>query len=467
MPQRDIRLINGNYKLGQQISSNSLLTNYTALDRNTNDVVGLSLIELPQHVQQESIPRFLQAFENRQRVDSPHVLKLYQCGSEGNRIYFVTDPPRGVTLQYVFDHENIELTRALDICRQVALGLSALHNQHIAGIDLRPRFITVDVTEATDRVQIDDIGLRSLLRSLRATGTGVYDDLTAIDPLYAAPEYLNAQAIGPWSDIYAVGTLLFMLISGRLPFVGNTESETANLQCNSPVPNLHLYTHEATPVLQELINRAMAKAPENRFSDAARLLKAIESVLKQPHITPSSQTLATQAITSIKNVGTETATSSPDGEQSHSMQMLANTPWHIPLPTPLGIYAFLTLAQSSETGSKKVRLVVTQKTTIIGRADPKRGVQPDIDLTQFDPDMTVSRQHACLRFEDTFFSLEDLKSRNKTRINGHILPPLTAEPIQHGAILSLGSVRISFEVPGMDETTQTNYEVEEQDNTIS
>jgi pSer/pThr/pTyr-binding forkhead associated (FHA) protein len=74
---------------------------------------------------------------------------------------------------------------------------------------------------------------------------------------------------------------------------------------------------------------------------------------------------------------------------------------------------------------------------------------PDIDLTKIDPKMTVSRQHARIRFEENFFYIEDLKSHNRTRLGELALTPLKAELLQHGDPLQFGSVRMTFEIPGI------------------
>jgi pSer/pThr/pTyr-binding forkhead associated (FHA) protein len=83
----------------------------------------------------------------------------------------------------------------------------------------------------------------------------------------------------------------------------------------------------------------------------------------------------------------------------------------------------------------------------VGRIDPKHGVIPDIDLSQFDTKMTVSRQHARIRYEENFFSIEDLKSRNKTRLKDEPLDPFKTELLQHGDVICFGRVRMRFEVP--------------------
>jgi pSer/pThr/pTyr-binding forkhead associated (FHA) protein len=116
------------------------------------------------------------------------------------------------------------------------------------------------------------------------------------------------------------------------------------------------------------------------------------------------------------------------------------------IPTATGIYAYLCFEHSSKDIQ---RFAMTEKNVIVGRQDPKRGTMPDIDLSKLDPTMTVSRPHARISFEETFFYVEDLKSRNKTRLGELLLTPLKAELLQHGDSVQFGSVRMTFEIPGM------------------
>jgi FHA domain-containing protein len=106
-------------------------------------------------------------------------------------------------------------------------------------------------------------------------------------------------------------------------------------------------------------------------------------------------------------------------------------------------YAYLYF---EEEGGKARRLAIKGTYVVVGRVDPKRGLKPEIDLSSVDPGMTVSRQHARIRFWKTFFSIEDLKSRNKTRLGELALTPLKAELLQDGDILHFGSVRVIFKV---------------------
>lgn len=448
MPQRDARSIGGLYRTGQVVSRGNMLTAYTAYDSNTNDVVGLYVIEAPTNEQLAVFPSISQSLAKRQSIQSTHIIKLHNWGIEGRRIYIATDPPRGVTLQHILNTEYIDIPRAIDICKQLATTLMVFHTGGIAGLDLRPLLITVDIIGITDRVQIDDIGLRSLLRSLNYVSNQRQDDIGYLDPRYAPPEYIQSGAIGPWSDIYQVGILLYTLLTGRLPFTGRTVAETGILQTTNPVPQMGQYVHKLPEELQETVEQCMEKDPARRFSSAAELVEALE---KLQHLTQ----LVTSGSTELTGVVPTREMSSVDidaalREAQHGKKKMQTLPL-TNIPTELGVYAYLTYEKkgSEEKTSELQRIPILQKSVIVGRTDPKRGVSPDIDLSLFDPEMTVSRLHARINFEGSFFYIEDLKSRNKTRLGALILTPMKAELLQHEDTIRFGRVRLRFQIPGM------------------
>lgn len=445
MSQRDTRLIGGIYRIGQAIRSGGMLSIYTAYNRVSNDVVGLYVITFAPTLHIEAVQPRLQSLEPRRSLQSPHILRIYNWGIDGNRAYIATDPPRGVTLRHILDTENIDIPRALDLTKQMATGVKLLHEKKIAGLDLRPQLITVDAVNVTDRVQIDDIGLRSFLYAFGYVPSQQTDDIGYFDPRYLPPEYINAGKIGPWSDVYQLGLLLFELVTGRLPFVGRTPAETGIMQSNNAVPRMAQFAHETPEAIQQVVERAMAKDPADRFADAGALLSSLEAItLPSQHSTSERSqsgmlsSLLTTEMTSIRDDITLRATLI-EGRQAPT----TSTP---SIPLEQDVYAYLSYEREQ---THPQRIALRQKNSIVGRTDPKRGYTPDIDLTDFDPKMTVSRQHARIRFEETFFYIEDLKSRNKTRLGELPLTPFKAELLQHGDILYFGSVRLRFEIPGM------------------
>jgi serine/threonine protein kinase len=468
MPSNEAKLVAGIYRIGQILSNSSMLSTCTAYDRNTNDVVGLVILGLPAGDHAQFIQPYLQLLEKRRNIQSPHVLHVHSWGIETSRMYIVTDPPRGMTLQHVMDNENIDLRRSLDLVKQLGQGVIALHEQRIGGLDLRPQLITVDALGINDRVQIDDLGLRVLLRQLWPINGQNVNDIAYLDPRYASPEHINNQPLGPWSDVYLLGLLLFTLVTGRTPFVGQNAAETGVMQSTTPIPQMLQFAHDTPEKLQNIIEVAMAKESERRFKNVHAFMNALESIqLPAPRRMPELSTAHEPKTGPQQSIGLTTEMTMIEDLSLVSTKIESNN-----LPSASGehpaiqvspadkfVYAYLRVEKD---GRVLQRFPLLQKKTIIGRRDPKHQHMPDLDLTDFDPKMTVSRQHARISFEETFFYIEDLKSRNKTRLGELTLTPHKAELMQHGDTVTFGTVRLRFEVPGMLPLKEKKNKDEEQ-----
>jgi serine/threonine protein kinase len=460
MAQRDARLIGGIYRTGPIITSGEMLTTYIAFNHNTNDNVGLYVITLQTQEQIGIAQTLLQALAKRQGLYSSHVMRVLDWGIDENRAYIATDPPRGVTLQYVIDNENIDLKRSIDLIRQLLTGIKTLHKQGIYGLDLRPQLITIDTIGVDDRVQVDDIGLRALLLSLNYVASQQSGDIGFLDPRYCAPEFITNGRIGPWSDVYQAGLLLFTLVTGRLPFVGRTPAETGVLQNSNPVPSIQQYKHDASSALQEVIEQALAKDPAHRFPHADAFIHSL-SLIPIPAQARGYAYIESEQVSDVSRSSISLTNEMPP-LNADDLALAATIPPQLPnipstgptgvseAPTIPGVYAYLCFEHS---GNKIERIPITEKEVIVGRQDPKRGTRPDIDLSKLDPKMTVSRQHARIRFEETCFSIEDLTSHNGTWLSGRKLTPSQAEPLQHANTVRFGSVHMTFEIPGQSKSS--------------
>jgi hypothetical protein len=132
----------------------------------------------------------------------------------------------------------------------------------------------------------------------------------------------------------------------------------------------------------------------------------------------------------------------PEGEQTLLHSKLSIGPVE---PESVTIYAFLDIQQNEQVVQ---RTAIKENQVNVGRADPKRGITPEIDLTQFDTSSTVSRQHARIRIDKTYFTIEDLESRNKTRLGELTLTPHKQEVLQNGDVVTFGSVKATFRLLG-------------------
>jgi pSer/pThr/pTyr-binding forkhead associated (FHA) protein len=133
-----------------------------------------------------------------------------------------------------------------------------------------------------------------------------------------------------------------------------------------------------------------------------------------------------------------------EGEQT----LLRSTPtlsMGLVVPQSATTYAFLDIEQNE--GAVQ-RIPIKENAVIVGRVDRARGITPDIDLTPFDPSSSVSRQHARIRLGKTSFSIEDLNSRNKTRLGEVTLTPLKPEVLHNGDVVGFGRVKATFRLLG-------------------
>ncbi|HET8845366.1 MAG TPA: protein kinase, partial [Ktedonobacteraceae bacterium] len=188
MVQRNSRLIGGIYQVGQMITSGPLVASYTAYNRNNGNVVGLLVINLPPAFNLYAADQWLEPLTRRRPIQSPHVIRVYDWGVSEGKAYIATDPPRGISLRQLMDTEHIDLARSLNLTIQMTRGVAVLQANEIVDTDLRPQLITVDTIGRQDRVQLDDVSLRLLVRQLGYVQGQNVQDIEYLDPRYMAPE---------------------------------------------------------------------------------------------------------------------------------------------------------------------------------------------------------------------------------------------------------------------------------------
>jgi serine/threonine protein kinase len=240
-------------------------------------------------------------------------------------------------------------------------------------------------------------------------------------------------------------------VTNRVPFVGRTPIETGAMQCLNPVPPMSQFRPDTPQVLQELVDRALAKDPAQRFPDAAALLQALES------LPIGRKTPVSSASNEGKSGGLpDEAETAPggDGGEVHEEGIIQRVSHQTPAFDADEERALAYLYFEPEIESEvSHRFAIKRDYVIIGRIDPKRGITPEIDLNAVDSQMTVSRQHARIRCDKGAFTIEDLKSHNKTRLRGLALEPLKVEALQDGDVVHFGSVRMVFRTVGAQGTT--------------
>src|ERR1051326_4698649 len=287
--QQPPRTINNLYRLGPALISGTVATLFSGIYLATNEPVAVVLARPPARSDQAHARQVIQGARMLTMLLHPHLLHMHEAGVDQGDYFFITDL-RGRPLRERLNQEALPLERALEITRQLAQGINALHSRKIVGLDLRPERIFIETAGRYDTALVADLGLRQFLQALgyeaqEAAGT----PLLHIDPRYAAPEQLQGGSVDQTTDVYTLGLVLFEMIAGRVPFMGRSAPETRTLQLSKPVPNLRPLRGEVLPELQTIIEQALGKHPSLRFPDMATfgtMLEALQERLPKRPSTP-------------------------------------------------------------------------------------------------------------------------------------------------------------------------------------
>jgi eukaryotic-like serine/threonine-protein kinase len=234
----------GDYVLLEQIGSGGMSNVYRARHLSLGREFAVKLI----HPSRKSQPVFIERMRREalasMRVDHPNFIKVYEFGMSKLGPYIVMELLQGCTLHDVLRNEgHLAPVRCARIVRQIAAGLHAAHRLGLVHRDLKPGnlMIVSSSVPGGEQVKILDLGI------VRMTGAGsephheddaplTQDDLVVGTPCYMAPEQFQSSHVGPEADLYALGIVLYQMISGRLPFEGNFHQIMVQQLSNFPNP---------------------------------------------------------------------------------------------------------------------------------------------------------------------------------------------------------------------------------------
>jgi serine/threonine-protein kinase len=221
-------------------------------------------------------------------IDHPNLVPVHAAGEDGGRLYLVMRFVPGTDLHRALKHDGrLECSHAASVVAQVAAGLDAAHAAGLVHRDVKPANILL----ARDHVYLGDFGLSRLQTSgERFTESGAW--IGTVD--YMSPEHLRGEFCDARSDVYALGCVLFAALTGRAPFHRVTVPATMSAHLHEPAP----WPSEVAPVpraFDAVIERALAKRPEDRYPSAGDLGRAVLAAASGSHVTEEERTVATGA----------------------------------------------------------------------------------------------------------------------------------------------------------------------------
>jgi len=227
----------------------------------------------------DDIKRFEREVEVIAAIRHPNVIRVHSAGAQDGQPYYAMEFVEGEELADALKRGCFEEQRAASIIRDLALALSLAHAKGIVHRDLKPANILID---AEGRPKLADFGLAKVLLSteqLTRTGEALGT------PMYMAPEQAMGKRVGPATDIYALGVILYELLVGRPPVSGATATEVMQAVVDGRIDDLDRAAPNVTPALRLIYRRATAWDTRQRYQDATELAADLGAFIAHPEET--------------------------------------------------------------------------------------------------------------------------------------------------------------------------------------
>ncbi len=260
------------FLLLELIARSGMATIFKARNERSGELVA---IKLP-YLQYESDVAFYSRFEREEQIglklDHPNVVRVFKVENK-SRPYLVIEYVEGRPLRSLMTRGvPVPLDQALAIAKQLCCAVSYLHRLGVVHRDLKPENIMVT---ADGRIKIMDFGIAFDSASRRVTWSGL--STTMGTPDYMAPEQISGRRGDPRSDIYAIGTILYEMLTGHLPYCAESVVQLMKLKVSSdPIPPRH-WRPELDLALEEIVLRAIERRPADRYQRAEEMLADLES----------------------------------------------------------------------------------------------------------------------------------------------------------------------------------------------
>jgi serine/threonine protein kinase len=388
-------------RIVEEIGQGGMAVVYRAYQERLERWVAIKVLQAGLLANEEALARFRREAKAVAALRHPNILTIYDYGEERGLAYIVMECVTGDTLKNRLSGEPWPELEALSLINPVGTALAYAHSQGIVHRDVKPANILLP---RDDWPLLSDFGLVKLLeagQTLTQPGVGLGT------PLYTAPEQMLGQAVDHRADIYALAMVLCEMVTGRLPFDGDSPVKLMVERLNRPPIPPRQINPAISPQLEEILLKALAQQPADRFDHMDDFVTALEDLRRSALKEPATDThRATQVITRDQ----------------------------------LTLGPRLVIA-----GTGTLLVLSSENETLIGRSAPYSDQIPDIDLSAHGGGQAgASRIHARLAPKEENWYLEDLNSTNGTFVNGQQLEPGQPVELNDGDFIQFGRLGVTF-----------------------
>ena len=278
--------INDRYEIIRTIGEGGMANVYlgydTILDRN----VAIKVLRGDLSTDEKFVRRFQREALSASSLSHPNIVAMYDVGEDDGLYYIVMEYVEGQTLKQLLKKRgSLTLSEAIDIMLQLTDGMAHAHDSYIIHRDLKPQNIMI---QDDGQIKITDFGIAMALNSTQLTQTNSV--MGSVH--YLPPEQAAGKGSTIKSDIYSMGIIFYELLTGSLPFKGESAVEIALKQMKDPLPDVHVLNKDIPQSIENIILKATAKNPKNRYNDVKEMHNDLLTALnddrmnEEPYVYP-------------------------------------------------------------------------------------------------------------------------------------------------------------------------------------
>jgi serine/threonine-protein kinase len=266
-------LLSGRYRLDAQIGAGGMSTVYRAFDTVLERQVAIKLMHREIASDSDQLERFRREARAVAQLNHPYVVGVIDAGEDDGTPYIVFEYVEGETLKdRIRRFGRLQVGEAVAYAIEIARALGAAHDHQIVHRDVKPQNVLID-EEGTAKVT--DFGIARSLTEEGLTADGRVLGTTD----YVSPEQALGQDVGPQSDLYSLGVVLFEMLTGDVPFHGENQVAVAMKHVREELPDVQMRRPEVSSALASVVDRATAKDLDRRYGSDRELISDLEDVL--------------------------------------------------------------------------------------------------------------------------------------------------------------------------------------------
>ena len=262
------------YEIINCIGSGGMADVFRARDHKLNRFVAIKVLKAEFRSDKEFVSKFRREAQSAARLANPNIVNVYDVGDENGVYFIVMELVEGITLKtYILSKGKLSVREATGISLQVASGLEAAHNNGIIHRDVKPQNIIIS-TDGTAKVA--DFGIA------RAASSDTINSNVMGSVHYSAPEQSRGGFSDAKSDIYSLGITMYEMVTGRVPFDGDTTVAIAIKHLQEEIVPPSRYTADLPYAFEQIILKCTQKNPDRRYQDMGGLIDDLKHSLSDP-----------------------------------------------------------------------------------------------------------------------------------------------------------------------------------------